>query len=213
MRLDLSQAAKRCISVNAGTMLAIVSLAAAACGATASSGSATTRQPVSGSSSAPASTSARVGTHCGMFPSAGMSGMHSLRTDKALTAAARNPQLSLLTAAAAKAGLTADLNSMHPLTIVAPSNSAFTHVSMMTVGMLRNKTDLKRILRYHVVAAPISPAQMAHGVRASTLEGSALTFSKKGSVYEVNGAAVLCGNIQTANATIYIIDKVLTPPK
>ena len=32
-----------------------------------------------------------------------------------------------------------------------------------------------------------------------------------GSVYEVNGADVICGGIQTANATVYVINKVLTP--
>ncbi len=32
-----------------------------------------------------------------------------------------------------------------------------------------------------------------------------------GSVYEVNNADVICGNIQTANATVYIINKVLVP--
>jgi uncharacterized surface protein with fasciclin (FAS1) repeats len=33
-----------------------------------------------------------------------------------------------------------------------------------------------------------------------------------GSTYEVNKANVVCGNVQTANATVYIIDTVLTPP-
>jgi uncharacterized surface protein with fasciclin (FAS1) repeats len=28
----------------------------------------------------------------------------------------------------------------------------------------------------------------------------------------VNGASVICGGIQTANATVYLIDTVLTPP-
>jgi uncharacterized surface protein with fasciclin (FAS1) repeats len=102
---------------------------------------------------------------------------------------------------------------MHPLTLVAPSNTAFSHVPRTTITMLRSKAGLKKILRYHVVAAPISPAQMASGVSASTLEGSALRFSRTGSVYRVNGATVLCGNIRTANATIYIINKVLTPPR
>ncbi len=32
-----------------------------------------------------------------------------------------------------------------------------------------------------------------------------------GSVYEVNSAHVVCGIIQTANATIYVISKVLIP--
>jgi uncharacterized surface protein with fasciclin (FAS1) repeats len=28
----------------------------------------------------------------------------------------------------------------------------------------------------------------------------------------VNGATVLCGNIKTRNATVYIVNKVLLPP-
>ena len=30
-------------------------------------------------------------------------------------------------------------------------------------------------------------------------------------MYEVNTADVICGNIQTANATVYVINKVLIP--
>lgn len=218
MRINVLQTAQRFHGVAAATIAATLSVAVAACGAAttttpASSGTGAAHQPMSGSSSAPASASARIGTDCGMFGSASLSSMHATSMDKALTAAAHNPRLSLLTAAAAKAGLTADLNSMHPLTLVAPANAAFMHLSMTTASRLRSRTGLAKILRYHVVAARISPAQMARGVRASTLEGSALTFSKMGSVYEVNGATVLCGNIQTANATIYIIGKVLTPPR
>jgi len=33
-----------------------------------------------------------------------------------------------------------------------------------------------------------------------------------GGSYEVNNAHVVCANAQTANATVYIIDTVLTPP-
>jgi uncharacterized surface protein with fasciclin (FAS1) repeats len=33
-----------------------------------------------------------------------------------------------------------------------------------------------------------------------------------GSTYEVNSADVVCGNVQTANATVYIINTVLMPP-
>ena len=29
--------------------------------------------------------------------------------------------------------------------------------------------------------------------------------------YSVNGAQVVCGNVQTANATVYIIDTVMMP--
>src|SRR6476660_1625223 len=40
---------------------------------------------------------------------------------------------------------------------------------------------------------------------------SSLKASKMGAVYEVNNAAVTCGNLHTANATVYIINKVLMP--
>jgi uncharacterized surface protein with fasciclin (FAS1) repeats len=32
-----------------------------------------------------------------------------------------------------------------------------------------------------------------------------------GSVYEVNNAAIGCGPLQTGNAMVYVINKVLTP--
>ena len=32
-----------------------------------------------------------------------------------------------------------------------------------------------------------------------------------GAVYEVNNADVICGNMHTANATVYVINKVLIP--
>lgn len=225
MRSNLSEVAKRFHGVTAGTILTRTILTsailagltlAAACGTTttsnpAPSGTGTTHQPTS--SSVPVSTTARIGADCGKFSSARLSSMHSMSLGKALKAAAHNPQLSLVTAAAAKAGLTADLNSMHAITLFVPANTAFMHLSMTTAGMLRNRANLTRVLRYHVVGTRINPVQMAHGAVVPTLEGSQLRFSKMGSVYEVNGATILCGNIQTANATIYIINKVLTPPK
>ena len=39
-----------------------------------------------------------------------------------------------------------------------------------------------------------------------------MTLSKSGSAYKVNGATVLCGNIKTSKASVYIVSKVLLPP-
>ena len=40
-----------------------------------------------------------------------------------------------------------------------------------------------------------------------------LTVAGSGEDFTVNGTAkVVCGNVQTANATVYIIDGVLLPP-
>lgn len=34
-----------------------------------------------------------------------------------------------------------------------------------------------------------------------------------GEAYKVNESNVVCGNVQTSNATVYIIDTVTMPPK
>ena len=38
-----------------------------------------------------------------------------------------------------------------------------------------------------------------------------MTLAKMGSTYKVNGAKVVCGDVPTANATVYIISSVLMP--
>jgi uncharacterized surface protein with fasciclin (FAS1) repeats len=77
--------------------------------------------------------------------------------------------------------------------------------------MLHNTADLAKTLKYHIVNGVITPAQIASGATVTTLAGGHLKLSKMGSVYEVNSAAVLCGALHTENATVYVIDKVLTP--
>ena len=69
-----------------------------------------------------------------------------------------------------------------------------------------------KILTYHVASGRNTPDQLASGSVIKTLEGGNVTPSKMGGTYEVNAAHVVCGNVQTANATVYIIDTVLMPP-
>ena len=46
-----------------------------------------------------------------------------------------------------------------------------------------------------------------------TLQGEMLEVTGSGEDFKVNGdASVVCGNVQTSNATVYLIDGVLTPP-
>ena len=79
------------------------------------------------------------------------------------------------------------------------------------MSMMHSTAELAKILKYHVVNGHVTPEELASGMELKTLEGSSLKASKMGSVYEVNNADVICGNIRTANATIYVINKVLTP--
>ncbi len=101
---------------------------------------------------------------------------------------------------------------MGSITVFAPANTAFRKLPhSMTTGMMHNTTELAKILKYHVVSGHVTTAQLASGKPLTTLQGSTLKPSKMGAVYEVNNAAIICGNIHTANATVYIINKVLMP--
>jgi uncharacterized surface protein with fasciclin (FAS1) repeats len=44
------------------------------------------------------------------------------------------------------------------------------------------------------------------------VEGKDLTVTGMGNDLKVNGNNVICGNVQTANATVYLVDTVLMPP-
>src|SRR5262245_5034937 len=224
LHIPLPTHVRRAALAAAIASLAVASLAvaAAACGTTTttsatptggagpvSTGPAITPSPAPTASSALA---ARVGADCAMIPTQGKGSVGSMSTEQAIKAAAGNPQLSVFIAAIRTAGLDKTLNSRHSYTLVIPANSAFAGLSKTQIAHLRNSGDLVRIVKYHAVRARISPQQFATGARPLTLQGKPVTLSKTGSVYKVNGATVLCGNIKTSNATVYIVNKVLLPP-
>ncbi|MGH3172779.1 MAG: fasciclin domain-containing protein, partial [Streptosporangiaceae bacterium] len=187
-----------------------LALTAAACASSApASGANPTHHPMASHSAAAAS--ATFGSDCEMVPASGMGSMHAMMTDPVVTAAAHNPLLTTLAADIKTAGLTSTLNSMGSITVFAPENSAFTSLPHSDMTMMHNAAELAKILKYHVVSGRVTTAELASAKPLTTLEGSTLNPSKMGSVYEVNNAGVICGNIQTANATVYIINKVLIP--
>ncbi len=77
--------------------------------------------------------------------------------------------------------------------------------------VLTDKTMTTKFLTGHVVGEKIAPAKLADG-SYETLAKNKLTTSGSGENYTVDGSAkVVCGNVQTANTTVYIIDTVLLP--
>jgi uncharacterized surface protein with fasciclin (FAS1) repeats len=188
-----------------------LALTAAACSSTPSTAPAASPSHHAMATHHPMTESAQFGSDCGMIPATGMGSFHGMSMDPVATAASHNPLLTTLAADIKAAGLTADLNSMHAITVFAPANAAFASLPASDMTMLHSKAELTKILKYHIVNGRVTTAELASGSPLSTLEGSALRPSKMGSVYEVDNADVICGNIQTANATVYIINKVLVP--
>ena len=127
------------------------------------------------------------------------------------TAASGNPLLKTLVAAVTKAKLGDSLNTAPELTVFAPTDDAFAKIPKADLDkVLADQTTLKSILTYHVVPGKLTPADLAGTHK--TLQGQELTVAGSGSDFKVNGASsVICGNVQTANATVYIVDSVLMP--
>ena len=131
------------------------------------------------------------------------------------TAAANSPVLTTL-AAAVSGGLNPGVNLVDTLnggqfTVFAPTNDAFAKIDAATLDKL--KTDsalLTSILTYHVVPGQAGPDQVVGTHK--TAQGATLTVSGSGDHLMVNNANVVCGGIQTTNATVYLIDSVLLPP-
>jgi uncharacterized surface protein with fasciclin (FAS1) repeats len=201
-------------------------LSLAACGATeatpagqssssAPSMSASSSPMASPSMSASASTSMSdqpFGAACSSVPKTGKGSFDGMSSDPVATAASNNPLLSTLVTAVKTAGLADTLNNAQDITVFAPTNDAFKAMDQATLKKaLGDKKLLTSVLTAHVVAGRLTPADLA-GEHQTLNKDAKVTVEGSGEDFTVNGKAmVLCGNVQTANATVYIVDSVLLP--
>ena len=118
---------------------------------------------------------------------------------------------STLVSAVTAADLGATLSGDGPFTVFAPTNAAFDALPDGTLETLTTEdTDqLGSILTYHVVGGQLDPEAVVG--KQETLQGGTVNVKGDTDGMTVNGANILCGNIPTANATVYVIDTVLMP--
>ncbi|MDX3364930.1 fasciclin domain-containing protein [Streptomyces violaceoruber] len=202
---------------------AVLPLSLAACSDDGDSGSSDSAQAAS---SAPAATDDQsadasggmagsdepFGPACSTVPKEGAGSFDGMAKDPVATAASNNPALSTLVSAVKKAGLVDTLNNAENITVFAPTNDAFAKIPKADLDKVLNDKDmLTNILTYHVVGQKLAPEDLANG-SFETLQKSKLTTSGSDVSYQVNDSAkVVCGNVRTANANVYIIDTVLMP--
>jgi uncharacterized surface protein with fasciclin (FAS1) repeats len=178
----------------------------AACCSSNSSGTAATGDSTNAASQT-------FGAGCSAVPTSGAGSFNGMATAPVASAASANPLLSTLVTAVPKADLVDTLNSQKSITVFAPTNDAFAAIPPKTLkSVLADKALLTKILTYHVVAGALSPDQLAGSHK--TLEGDTLKISGNNPDFVVGTqkATIVCGNVPTANATVYIIDQVLMPP-
>lgn len=152
------------------------------------------------------------GEGCKLIPADGAGSFDGMATEPVATAASANPLLKTLVAAVGEAGLGDTLNSAEALTVFAPTDDAFAEIPEDALNaVMADKEQLTTILTHHVVAGQLGPDEIAG--EHETLAGDTIEVTGSGEMFKVadEEATVLCGNIPTANATVYVIDTVLMP--
>lgn len=202
---------KHALTFRVFSVLALSALLTAACNS-----SSTQTQPQAAGGTQTSATAKPFGMDCSMVPASGSGSFAGMMHDPVATAASHNPLLSTLVHDVGAAGLANTLNAAQGITVFAPSNEAFAAATKADPKamqeMMMHPSDpsgpLVKTLTYHVVRGQLSPAELA-GTH-TTLQGGTLSVTGSGEHFTVNGSAnVICGDIHTSNATVYIIDQVL----
>jgi uncharacterized surface protein with fasciclin (FAS1) repeats len=207
------------------TAVSTLAITLSACGSDDSTGSSAAAD-TSSSSESPAATESSAmpasdepfGAGCSAVPTEGEGSFTGMTDDPVATAASNNPALSTLVQAVTAANLGDTLNTTDDITVLAPANPAFEAVPADALNaLLADTAQLTTVLTHHVIPGRLTPEELA-GTHTTlnndevTIEGSGESFSiaMDGTVVGMQ-ASVICGNVQTANATVYIIDQVLKP--
>ncbi|MBL8849367.1 MAG: fasciclin domain-containing protein [Planctomycetaceae bacterium] len=136
-------------------------------------------------------------------------------SDKIPDVALKAGVFSTLLAAAKAAGLVEALSAEGPLTVFAPTDSAFAALPPGTIDNLlkaENKSQLAAILKFHVVSGRLYAADLSGGHAYQTLQGASISLKIEGGQPKIGQATVLTPDIDAANGVIHVIDEVLLPP-
>ena len=161
------------------------------------------------------------GPACNQVPTEGEGSAQGMINDPVATAAGNNPLLSTLaTAVGAVPDLGTTLNAAPELTVFAPYNDAFTNLAA-TVGqdafdaILADPAQLGPILQGHVSGTRYDAAGLVEAGSVDVLSGGTVTVAgtEDAPTFDLGGGVAnnLCGNVPTANATVFVIDTVLLP--
>ncbi|MBD8871176.1 fasciclin domain-containing protein [Nocardioides donggukensis] len=212
---------KRTILRQSGAAAAVLALSVtlAACGSddesSNSAGEDTSSESEAPTSEEPAADDAGAqtfGEGCSLIPDDGAGSFNGMATEPVATAASGNPLLKTLVTAVGEAGLVDTLNSAEALTVFAPTDDAFAKIPEKDLNaVLADKELLTQILTGHVVAGQLGPDELSGELE--TLAGNTIEVKGSDESFTVadEEANVLCGNIPTSNATVYVIDTVLMP--
>jgi len=158
------------------------------------------------------------GPACNQVPTSGEGSAAGMIDDPVATAASNNPLLKTLVTAVKEAGLVDTLNSAKALTVLAPFDGAFAKIPAADLNkVLADKPTLTKILTLHVSDKRMDAEGLVAAGMYKSLEGGTVTVGGTAAAPTFKGAGnaapgtTLCGNIPTANATVFVIDTVMMP--
>ena len=130
------------------------------------------------------------------------------------------PQFSILVEAVVAANLQDALSGAGPLTVFAPTNTAFaallTELGVTKDQLLANKPLLTAVLQYHVLDSQVLSAQVPVGKAITPLAGGIFKIDTSGSSLVVTDgrnrrATIGFTDLRVKNGVIHSLDKVLLP--
>ena len=119
-----------------------------------------------------------------------------------------------LLAAATAADLVGVLSGEGPLTVLAPTDEAFSKLPSGKVETLlkpENRDQLVGILKNHVIAGRVTLARALEAREAASLQGSKIAFKFDDGRVRVGPATLIKADIAASNGVIHVIDQVLIP--
>lgn len=122
---------------------------------------------------------------------------------------------STLVAGVKAAGLQDVLTNAGPLTVFAPTNSAFEALPEGTLDNLlkpENKATLANIITFHAAPGSYTGSNIKGVMGIGQATGDKVKVEVIDGVTYVNGAKVL-GTVKASNGYVHVIDKVLLPPE
>jgi uncharacterized surface protein with fasciclin (FAS1) repeats len=158
------------------------------------------------------------GAGCSRIPPAGPGAATSLVDEPVGTAIGNVPDLTTLARAVRAAGLTDTLNDpAASYTVFAPVDRAFDELPAGTLEQMlaEPRAPLVSLVDYHVVAGRYDVRGLADAGTVTTIGGGTLSIrGEPGSLVidEQQRASVVCGNIPTMNATVFVVDQLLLRP-
>ena len=160
-----------------------------------------------------------IGPACNMVPTEGPGSAQGMVDDPVGTAASNNPLLTTLTQTVMASNLVDALNDpAAQYTVFAPANTAFEALEASSPGITEQllaepEGQLTTVLTYHVIPQRYDAQGLVDAGSVPSLQGGMVEITGTPDAPVINGSTnVACGNIPTANATVFVIDSVLMPP-